>query len=86
MAWRTTFRVRGSGRFPIDMLRYDCCYPKHSADVCNIELTPENDGYFKTRTVELVKIHQEKQYNGITFDRWASFTWTVTEMENPEKF
>jgi hypothetical protein len=26
MRYRQTFTVEGSGQFPIDMLRYDCCW------------------------------------------------------------
>ena len=36
MAYLVTFKVKGYGPFPVDMLRYDCCYPRSSESVSNM--------------------------------------------------
>lgn len=63
-----TITVRGRGIFPLDMLRYDCCFPATSEDVSLINETGE------LRSVTLVL------RNAIripTVGRWNSFTWAV---------
>lgn len=36
-----TFDVRGTGAFPVDMLRYDACWPASEADSHRMVLTHE---------------------------------------------
>lgn len=61
------FTVRGKGDFPIDMLRYDQCWPKsESPDVPAMTRTREE------RSLTLVGLCSP------TEDRWASFGWRVT--------
>lgn len=75
-----TFIVAGGTRtrFPLDMLRYDGCYPADPSSVDNIDwsLDPERklDGY----------IHKVKLISTVapTVARWASFGWTVIEIED----
>ncbi len=62
------FAVRGRGRFPVDMLRYDRCWPVENAN--NII---DHEGL---REVTLVS---NERY--ITPGRWASFGWTVVGEE-----
>ncbi len=69
MKYKTTFEVTGRGEFPIDMLRYDCCFPNTGSDSAAIM----HDG---TRTVSLVKYHADKEPL-ITDARWNSFGWGV---------
>jgi len=72
---RYTFRVIGVDNFPVDMLRYDGCYPRTSEAVLNI--ISENEG--KPRSVELVKAVENKEQLPTTA-RWASFGWKVTDI------
>ena len=65
------FMVEGQGRFPEDMLRYDCCeflsdFDKHVA----------NDST-ERRRVQLVLTSSHVQEP--TKLRWASFGWYVIE-------
>jgi hypothetical protein len=55
--------VEGRGSFPIDMLRYDQCWPVDSHSVPHP--TQEH------RTVEM------RSYRPPTVDRWNSFGWRV---------
>ena len=65
----TQFIVEGSGVFPMDMLRYDACWPAVGASAELIR-------YKGKRTITL------NTWNvGITPDRWRSFGWTVTKQE-----
>ena len=66
------FTVRGTGTFPLDMLRYDGCYPKETKDALNIAED------CNMRTVTLIKPVDSKN-NTPTFDRWKSFGWTVID-------
>jgi len=76
------FVVRGSGRFPFDMLRYDCCTPTTETD--SMEMGEDWDG--DTRDVML-----DKQFRKITdarrflptVGRWESFGWSVIVVGEP---
>jgi hypothetical protein len=77
MAKFYTFKATGSGEFPVDMLRYDGCYPRTTEDACNLKL-----GEFdrkERRTVELVMVVDSKD-RVPTERRWASFGWAVSDM------
>ena len=62
-----TFKVRGGGTFPIDMLRYDRCWPFTQQDVHAIESERGK------RTVTLETAHDASP----TPSRWNSFLWGV---------
>lgn len=79
MAYRTEFVVRGDGRFPFDMLRYDHCHPVTGDDALNVGTT-ERD----TRSVKLATIHGQKD-TGPTRARWHSFGWAVVDVGLPVK-
>lgn len=64
-----TFEVEGSGKFPLDMLRYDCSRPAREIDSHNIQATGE-------RTVRLVR-YALGPTDKPTEQRWQSFHWNV---------
>lgn len=68
------FTVRGGMRFPLDMLRYDGCWPASGEDASTIG---EMIGPYKDRPqvaeVELVSTRPP------TEGRWASFSWYVVK-------
>jgi len=72
----TQFTVIGRGVFPLDMLRYDGCYPKLETDT----ITIGKDGL---REVELPKTlnwgtpHELLKVWVPTVGRWNSFGWAV---------
>ena len=66
----TIFTVRGKGRFPTDMLRYDMSHPTNESDSAVID-NVDND--HKVREVQLTSY---KRY-GPTPGRWESFGWRV---------
>lgn len=76
----TRFVVEGSGPFPIDMLRFDACYPCTPDDVFAIS-APSAQG---PRTVALRhRIGGGEMLNAIpTKGRWASFGWHVRTVEH----
>lgn len=63
---RTTILVRGQGKFPIDMLRYDNC----------VAVQPHLIGGRDERLVKLRRFSPEGTQ--ATTGRWSSFGWTVT--------
>jgi hypothetical protein len=63
----TDFTVCGQGSFPVDMLRYDECYPVDGVSAANINQGTE------LRNVKL----RTQRSTGYTGDRWASFGWVV---------
>lgn len=67
------FQVQGRGTFPIDMLRYDACYPATEADSHVIELT-RTPGY---RGEKMVTLKMSDPKRKPTTGRWSSFGWTV---------
>lgn len=73
------FYVAGKGSFPVDMLRYDGCYPVSSEDASKILIHGTDDDYFQIRQV---KLRATLEHGRITPDRWASFGWHVCRTEN----
>ena len=63
------FTVTGSLAFPIDMLRYDRCWPESGADAAEIEASLSRSER-RSFTVRLVSI------NYPTPARWDSFCWS----------
>ena len=65
-----TFVVEGSGRFPIDMLRYDQAWPATVQAGIDITSTEPHDDQGN----RVVQLHAKQQP---TIGRWASFGWQV---------
>ena len=65
------FQVKGTGQFPIDMLRYDLCWPATGSDSTDIE----NSGRPST-TLHRIDLRGLKVPTAI---RWASFGWEVVQ-------
>ena len=71
--------VRGSGAFPLDMLRYDACWPTHQEDVLNIGTTLGRNAKERTVSVSTITTHRiTKDAIPFTEGRWRSFGWTLT--------
>lgn len=72
MKYFQTFYVEGTSPFPLDMLRYDNCFP---ADQESVEqMTP--NGLAGIRLVRLKRYISTKDQMP-TSARWASFGWKV---------
>jgi hypothetical protein len=82
----TAFTVEGTYPFPVDMLRYDACWPATSEDAVQLgescsftrrmnrkdnEVTNDN-----TKRKRQVKLYTNAQ-NRPTVGRWESFGWKV---------
>lgn len=75
---RQIITVKGSGMFPIDMLRYDHAWPRTEEDSHKVAADYRSDeNYPRMRTVELLSDHERAP----TEDRWRSFTWEVVKVE-----
>lgn len=76
------FTVRGRGEFPLDMLRYDCCWPQGGDDVEAISPCYETAADRKeldVRSVRLSRWVRTKREPVATNGRWDSFNWTVVK-------
>lgn len=77
MSKATTFIVKGKGRFPIDMLRYDDCWPVTAVDSGMIEDSLTGEAWTSAiRKGYKVKLTTNKRY-GPTEERWNSFMFKV---------
>lgn len=69
-------KVEGPGRFPVDMLRYDACYPASAKDTNEIEHSlercPRKPYQVTVQALSSLKIHW-------TPERWRSFGAVITE-------
>lgn len=72
---RYTFTFKGHGPFPLDMLRYDSCWPKAGSDVKQIEWSLDWTEQRKERFVTL------EADNEPTIERWKSFGWRLVQSE-----
>ena len=68
------FEVRGSGRFPLDMLRYDTACPATGEDASRIAQDTRGE-----RAVTLRRFTRDPNlfHGGVSIDRWASFGWKL---------
>ena len=66
------FAVCGWGEFPLDMLRYDSCWPRREGtDVFKMFASLRNDGSRELQTIRLVGLRPPSE------GRWNSFGWPV---------
>lgn len=65
------FEVRGSGNFPLDMLRYDECFPASERESANMAATGKR----------VVALCTGKKFAPNTA-RWASFGWSVVYQDD----
>lgn len=72
------YKVRGRGRFPLDMLRYDQCWPSREIDSHII------DGCEPGIQVDAVVEIKSHLRTG-TAGRWKSFGWRVTDEEKRQR-
>ncbi|CAB4130440.1 hypothetical protein UFOVP119_64 [uncultured Caudovirales phage] len=72
----TKFTVTGRGRFPVDMLRYDECFPRTGEDAQAMNYDSESlAGVREVRSVTLCTY--ARHGSRPTAARWASFGWSV---------
>jgi hypothetical protein len=78
------YTVEGRCAFPIDMLRYDCCWPATEQDANQIESI--NDPMVDSRedkpyqiTVETARNTRDHGRFIVTEGRWDSFNWKLVE-------
>jgi hypothetical protein len=67
-----TFTVTGSGQFPMDMLRYDCCWPASETESRLVAVVADHGA----GTPVDIKL---KGLKVPTFARWRSFGWSITQ-------
>ena len=77
------FTVRGRTPFPVDMLRYDSCYPNDTASASDIEASLNPDLSAATLAGRsdrqfIVNLSAAHLPLGPADRRWASFGWHVT--------
>lgn len=77
MKYRQEIKATGKGPFPIDMLRYDRCFPLREQDAAEISLSHQE--YLLRKEEEpiyLVKFSADKKFS-FTPERWKSFGWEI---------
>lgn len=70
--------VAGTSNFPLDMLRYDCCFPQGSEDVS--QMVYSEDHHLRTDAIKNkvpFKVTLVCAHEHFTPGRWASFGWSV---------
>lgn len=81
-----SFIVVGSTQFPLDMLRYDGCYPGGSEDAQAIQDSLD-EGYTypsKAKPITLHKWSDNPRWQP-TQGRWESFCWKVMSMKEEHR-
>ena len=83
-SYRLKFTVEGSGDFPIDMLRYDHCYPATSTQSAIIPQDAEQRRVRLAISLYSTKTNMDRCIkSGILpcVERWKSFGWEVLREE-----
>lgn len=65
------YDVSGRGTFPVDMLRYDSCWPEDTNSALKMA------GCIASRSLETTTV-RIRSHNAPTVGRWNSFGWTVS--------
>ena len=78
MIWRHEFQVRGTLAFPLDMLRYDECFPAVEGEMYEIANSLISSGSDTPLTIKLVHYDQRAKWEP-TVARWQSFGWWVVD-------
>jgi hypothetical protein len=77
--------VRGRGNFPVDMLRYDSCYPKSESDSFVILRTLNEDLRERVEVV-IMKLADHALPSSVwTEARWESFGWEIIRWSKEER-
>lgn len=76
-----TAKATGKGAFPIDMFRYDGCYPHHETDSGKVTSHYSDPQSAAMRTVEIMAI-TDRKIAPFTEARWASFGWKLTDVSS----
>ena len=71
--WKTNYTVKGSGQFPLDMLRYDQSFPASGEAVIDMSGDWDTD----LREIKLGRYTKVKDSGIPTEGRWSSFGWFV---------
>lgn len=80
IGYRFVVRPRIAGdRFPIDMLRYDSCWPYSQEDVSTMSL--HLAGPRSTPTAHISGVQMFSSAKPPTIDRWLSFGWECNHVE-----
>lgn len=66
----------GRGEFPLDMLRYDSCWPRYEVGTCHMNV----EGYREIQVTTYVKDgRRNPSIQDFTPARWKSFGWNLVE-------
>lgn len=68
-----SYEVEGHGSFPVDMLRYDCCWPKTETDSAIMDRSHRDRGGNHHYAIRVMGLKHP------TEARWQSFGWKVRE-------
>lgn len=74
---KISFTVSGTGRFPIDMLRYDGVVPSSETDSARIERSIDGTGS-DLKTISVTKPDGYKYWTP-NAARWKSFGWDIVQ-------
>jgi hypothetical protein len=80
-----SFTAIGGTHFPLDMLRYDSCWPADTDSALSCALTQRDAGtveqFLKVREIHLFAFKQTtKDFAKPTIGRWNSFGWGVKDI------
>lgn len=75
------YTVSGTGRFPVDMLRYDCAWPADPAAVERISWSLDEQRRRASFDKTAQPIRLASMMHSPTVDRWRSFMWFVSDVE-----
>jgi hypothetical protein len=79
---RYEFTAHGRYPFPLDMLRYDACYPLGSGDVSKMQEVisgPRVPTLVRERPILAIRL--VSYAHAPTVDRWRSFGWVVDGLD-----
>jgi hypothetical protein len=76
--------IQGRGEFPVDMLRYDSCYPNSERDSSLI--TSTFDSWTKTPRERWSICVKSASENPWTFGRWSSFGVNIIDVPREMTF
>jgi hypothetical protein len=76
------FIVTGQSGFPLDMLRYDACYPTSQASVEELSASLETvERVERLKSGKMFTVHLASRVGSPEVARWSSFSWRVNDVK-----
>ena len=91
LRYKKAIKVKGNGIFPIDMLRYDSCFPLGEDDALKIQKSVDVNAIVDGRACATIPVDETREIRLVKYShspnplwneaRWRSFGWEIVSYD-----